>query len=154
MGVRNVAALSAGADYPTLALAPYTLQSAIVDVLSIAAECPKYSEMLCAAERDESSQPIRHILQRMISRKDLWCAAACGDLTMVQYFVRQMQATAASGGDFNIDALSPSGRSALYLAALGGHKATGRWLIDQGASDLEGAACLACTDPQTRKFLG
>ena len=76
---------------------------------------------------------------------------------MVQYFVLQMQAAAFAGGDeFDIDALStsyPFGRSALYLAALGGHKATVRWLIDQGASDREGAAYLACTDPRTRELL-
>eukprot|EP01043_Picozoa_sp_COSAG02_P043795 COSAG02_NODE_3847_length_6152_cov_3.823559_6_plen_177_part_00 len=55
--------------------------------------------------------------------------------------------------DFDIDIASPFGRSALYQVALGGHTSTVRWLIEQDASDPNGVAYLACTNPQTREVM-
>jgi hypothetical protein len=91
-------------------------------------------------------------LQRMISRDDLWRAAIRGDLPMVQHFLEEMRGV-LSATDFDIDIASPFGRSALYQAALGGHTSTVRWLIEQGASDPNGVAYLACTNPQTREVM-
>jgi hypothetical protein len=91
-------------------------------------------------------------MQRMLSRDDVWRAAVRGDLTMVQHFVREMR-TKLPAAEFDINTVSPFGRSAIYQAALGGHTDTVRWLLSQGASDPNGTAYLACTHPPTRRAM-
>ena len=83
---------------------------------------------------------------------DVWRASLRGDTQMVGYYVESLK-SATAFAKYDINTLSQYGRSALYQAALGGHEDTVRWLISQGASDFDGTAYIACSDPNTRLTL-
>jgi len=81
-----------------------------------------------------------------------WSAAVKGDINMVKYYIRKQAGFKKSGQfGFDIDKLSPYGRSALYMGALGGHLEVVRWLISEGAIDFDGTAYISCVNPIVRK---
>ena len=79
---------------------------------------------------------------------NIWVASVQGNYSMVQ---RHLQISKTKPG-YNIDQLSPFGRTALEQASLAGHIHTVRYLINEGSMDLNGTAYLS-TNTICRKML-
>ena len=79
---------------------------------------------------------------------NIWVASVQGDYSMVQ---RHLQISKTKPG-YNIDQLSPFGRTALEQASLAGHIHIVRYLINEGAMDLNGTAYLS-TNRVCRKIM-
>ena len=86
-----------------------------------------------------------------LNEDNIWKASSRGDIGVVRWFIHRMKMEAEESchgsfgvkKEYDIDQLSPFGRSALHHASLSGFSSIVRLLLSEGAIDYNGTAYLA-----------
>ena len=96
-----------------------------------------------------------------LNEDNIWKASSRGDIGVVRWFIHRMKMESegkwpGSLGvkkEYDIDQLSPFGRSALHHASLSGFSSIVRLLLSEGAIDYNGTAYLAASLLEPRAVL-
>jgi ankyrin repeat protein len=108
----------------------------------------KKAELIERIDEYELIQLIK-LKQLKIAGDNIWKASVRGDYHMVKYYIIEEK----KNNDYDIDKLSLFGRTALHQAALGGHINVIQLLINEGSTDINGTAYLACINPGGRDVM-